>query len=235
MANSGDSNSGDSNSGDSNSGDRNSGYGNSGDSNSGYWNSGYRNSGNRNSGDRNSGYRNSGDWNSGYRNSGDWNSGNWNSGDSNSGNWNSGYWNSGDSNSGDSNSGNWNSGDRNSGYCNTNQPPNRIFNKETSVKSIYFPDYFYFDLTKWIEDGSVCGGHLEALGYKDAWRKSWDKASKEDREKTLKLPNFDNKLFMEISGIDVLAELNKDDDVEIIVEGNRKVISQRSAKALGLI
>ena len=206
-----------------NSGDRNSGNRNSGDGNSGNWNSGNRNSGDWNSGYWNSGDRNSGNWNSGDGNSGDWNSGNRNSGDRNSGNRNSGDWNSGNRNSGDSNSGYWNSGDWNSGYCNSDTPKVRIFNKETAVKrdDIEFPDFFYFDLTQFVSYDTATdeerkehkkeiearGGFLKTIGYKEAWRKSWDKAYDEDRRKVLSLPNWDNAVFFEITGIDVEKEL----------------------------
>ena len=196
---------------------------NSGDWNSGDRNSGDWNSGNWNSGNRNSGYWNSGYWNSGDRNSGDWNSGNRNSGNRNSGNWNSGNRNSGYWNSGDRNSGNWNSGNRNSGYMNTITPPVRIFNRETDVarEDIHFPDFFYFELTIFVsydtatdeerkqykKDIEVCGGFLKTIPYKEAWRRAWDKATDEDRRKVLQLPNWNNELFREISGIDVELEL----------------------------
>ncbi|HOU27298.1 MAG TPA: hypothetical protein PLD76_04510 [Paludibacteraceae bacterium] len=48
---------------------------------------------------------------------------------------------------------------------------------------------------------------MKVYGYKEAWRKSWDKATDEDRRKTLKLPNWDNAIFLEITGIDVEKEL----------------------------
>ena len=220
--NSGDRNSGNRNSGNRNSGDRNSGNRNSGDRNSGSWNSGDRNSGNCNSGNWNSGNRNSGD-----RNSGSCNSGNWNSGSCNSGNWNSGSCNSGDRNSGNCNSGNWNSGNRNSGFFNTDSPLVRIFNKETNVscRDIDFPSFLYFDLTVWVShdtatDGErkmhkteieTCGGFLKTFSYKEAFRIAWDKADKEEHKKLLKLPNWDNEIFKEISGIDAEAEIAKED------------------------
>ena len=221
LINSGDCNSGDRNSGDRNSGNWNSGDCNSGDCNSGNWNSGNCNSGNCNSGNWNSGYCNSGDCNSGDCNSGDWNSGN-----RNSGNWNSGYCNSGDCNSGNWNSGNWNSGNWNSGYCNSGDAPLRIFNSETTITKddIEFPDFFYFDFTRFIsfdtatdaeretykKEIETCGGFLKTIPYKEAWRKSWDNASDEDRRKVLALPNWDNEVFKEISGIDVEKELGKE-------------------------
>ena len=189
-------------------------------------NSGYRNSGNRNSGDCNSGNRNSGNRNSGDRNSGNCNSGNWNSGDCNSGNWNSGDRNSGNCNSGNCNSGNWNSGNRNSGFFNTNSPLVRIFNKETNISraDIDFPSFLYFDLTVWVShdtatdeekeahkiDIETCGGFIKAISYKEAFRIAWNKASKEEHKKLLKLPNWNNEIFMEISGIDAEAEIAKE-------------------------
>jgi len=189
--------------------------------NSGDWNSGDWNSGNRNSGNRNSGNWNSGDWNSG-----NWNSGDWNSGDCNSGNWNSGDWNSGNWNSGNWNSGDWNSGDWNSGYFNTNSPLIRIFNKETdkTIDEIDFPSFLYFDLTIWVSHDTAtdeekevhkteietCGGFLKKLEYKDAFRLAWDKADKEEHKKLLKLPNWNNEIFREISGIDAEAEIVKE-------------------------
>ena len=206
----------------------NTGIGNSGNHNSGDWNSGYHNSGDHNSGDHNSGNHNSGAWNSGHynsgnRNSGNCNSGNGNSGSGNSGNCNSGCGNSGTYNSGHRNSGDWNSGDWNSGFFNTDEPPIRIFNQYTDVKSvdIDFPDFLYFELTVWIsydtateeeraehkKEFETCGGYVKTLEYKEAFRRSWDKASKEEHMKLLKLPNWNNEIFKEISGIDAEYEI----------------------------
>ena len=52
---------------------------------------------------------------------------------------------------------------------------------------------------------------MKTIGYKEAWRKSWNKASDEDRRKVLALPNWDNEVFKEISGIDVEKELGIND------------------------
>ena len=178
-----------------------------------------------NSGNCNSGNCNSGNWNSGNCNSGDWNSGDWNSR-----NCNSGDRNSGNCNSGNCNSGNWNSGDWNSGYFNTNEPPVRIFNAFTEVKkeSIVFPMFLYFDLTVWVSydtateeektkyktEIETCGGFLKTLEYKEAFRRAWDKASKEEHKKLLNLPNWNNDIFKEISGIDAEAEIAKEEENE---------------------
>ena len=226
--NSGNKNSGSCNSGDWNSGNCNSGDWNSGSWNSGSWNSGNSNSGNSNSGDCNSGDRNSGDCNSGNcnsgdRNSGNCNSGNWNSGNWNSGNCNSGNCNSGNSNSGDCNSGSWNSGNRNSGFFNSDEPCVRMFNKMTDKKEedIDIPSWCYFDLTEWVSHDTAteeekqkhkaeietCGGFLKPINYKDAWRIAWNRASIEERKKLFDLPNWDNQVFKEITGIDAENEI----------------------------
>ena len=189
------------------------------------------NSGSRNSGSRNSGSSNSGDWNSGSRNSGSRNSGSWNSGDCNSGDWNSGDWNSGDWNSGDwnsgsSNSGSWNSGDWNSGFFNSDEPNVRMFNKMADKKrdEINIPSFCYFDLTVWVSHDTAtdeekkehkkeietCGGFLKTLDYKEAWRLAWNKADKEERKKLFDLPNWNNEIFKEITGIDAEAEITEE-------------------------
>jgi hypothetical protein len=204
----------------------NTGVENTGDCNSGYYNSGNRNSGDCNSGDcnsgdYNSGYRNSGYHNSGNRNSGDCNSGYYNSGNRNSGDCNSGDCNSGYRNSGDRNSGDYNSGDRNSGWFNTNEPKMRMFNKDTDMTYLEFCEKFnviYPDLKvcAWIYDKdmtdtekkekegwSEMGGYLKTLSYKEAWAEYWGRATKEEKDFFLNLPNFDAKIFEEITGINI--------------------------------
>ena len=184
--------------------------------NSGDWNSGNCNSGDCNSGDYNSGDCNSGNCNSGDCNSGDYNSGDWNSGNCNSGNWNSG----------DCNSGNWNSGNWNSGFFNSDEPYVRMFNKMTDKKrcDIDIPSWCYFDFTVWVSHDTateeekiehkteieICGGFLKTINYKDAWRIAWNKASIEERKKLFDLPNWDNQVFEEITGIDAETEIAKE-------------------------
>ena len=214
--NSGHSNSGYRNSGDCNSGDCNSGDRNSGDWNSGHRNSGYRNSGDCNSGDCNSGYRNSGDWNSGHRNSGDCNSGYKNSGDRNSGDRNSGDWNSGHRNSGD-----WNSGDRNSGYFNSTTPDeifafNKLCKREAwddAQKPVFISNLILNEWICWSDmtdeekqrfpKAYVCEGYLKKYEYKKAWQNAYKDATKNDVKLLKALPNFDAKVFEEITGIKI--------------------------------
>jgi hypothetical protein len=212
-SNTGDRNTGDSNTGNWNTGSRNTGYRNTGYRNTGDWNTGDRNTGSRNTGYRNTGYRNTGDWNTGDSNTGNWNTGSSNTGNRNTGNLNTGYLNTGY----------WNTGNLNTGYLNTTEPKVRIFNKDCNIArdDFGFPDYFYFDTTEWIPENAMTeeekiehdtykttGGYLKSYEYQEAWRRSWDNASDEDRRKTLELPNWNNELFLEISGIDVEKELS---------------------------
>ena len=196
---------------------------NTGTGNTGFGNTGCNNSGNWNNGNGNSGSRNSGDNNSGNWNTGNWNTGNWNTGYGNSGNWNRGNGNSGDWNSGNGNTGHWNSGNLNSGIFNTSAQEytfafNKLVKKQdlNELPRVYF---LYFSLIEWVSKERMSkkekkqhpeyvttGGYLKKYTYKEAFRKSFEAAKKkEDWPEQLKrlkaLPNFDAKIFEEISGI----------------------------------
>jgi hypothetical protein len=185
--NTGNRNTGNRNTGNWSTGDWNTGNRNTGDWNTGGQNTGNRNTGNWNTGDWNTGFLNTGDWNTGNRNTGDWNTGNWNTGD-----WNTGGQNTGNRNTGNRNTGDWNTSDRNTGFFNT-KPISTIlvFNVETSLDewgSCEKPNFVYFNLVG-------CGD------YKKSFIASFNKTTKSDVELLLKLPNFDYKVFEEISGI----------------------------------
>jgi hypothetical protein len=84
----------------------------------------------------------------------------------------------------------------------------------------------YFDLTVWVSHDTAtdaekkehkteietCGGFLKTLEYKEAFRLAWDKADKEEHKKLLELPNWNNEIFKEISGIDAEAEIAKEQE-----------------------
>ncbi len=179
------------------------------------------NTGIGNSGYSNSGYSNSGDSNSGHRNSGSSNSGSSNSGHRNSGSSNSGHRNSGDRNSGHSNSGHWNSVNFETGMFNSIESDFiRVFNRKC-LRQIWEnckkPNFIYFNLTEWISfdqmndeekinypKAYICDGYLKIYTYKEAWTQSFKTASKEDIELLKLLPNFDAKVFEEISGIKIV-------------------------------
>lgn len=170
----------------------------------------------------NTGDYNTGNWNTGYQNTGDRNTGNWNTGDRNTGYCNTGY-----QNTGNWNTGNWNTGNRNTGYCNTITPEDcLIFNKTAKRKdweNADKPKWMYVNLTEWVEESKMSdkekeaypsyittGGHLKFYSdIKHAYAESWEKATKEDREKTFKLPNFDIDVFKEIFGFNPIIESEK--------------------------
>ena len=182
--NTGDCNTGNSNTGNSNTGDCNTGYRNTGHLNTGYRNTGDRNTGDWNTGDRNTGHLNTGHLNTGDSNPGDSNTGNWNTGHLNTGNCNTGNWNTGNLNTG-----NWNTGNRNTGFFNTIDPDIQVFNrpcKRENWENANKPGFIYFDLSK---------------TYEESWRKAYDSASDEEKLLLVKLPNFNAKVFQEISGI----------------------------------
>jgi hypothetical protein len=208
------------------------------DNNSGYGNSGYGNSGYGNSGNRNSGYGNSGNRNSGNRNSGDWNSGDWNSGDGNSGNRNSGYGNSGNRNSGD-----WNSGDGNSGYFCTkvpiylfNKPSNLVYTKEfeNQIRSLNVkPILQWVCINEMTEQekkdnpsSKITGGFLRKTN-----RRDWTKLTDANKKFILSLPNYNDEVFKQITGISLLEE----EMVEVIINNKKKTITKKQARELGLL
>ena len=211
---------------------RNSGDHNSGHRNSGNYNSRNYNSGNLNSGDYNSGNWNSGNRNSGNNNKGNWNSGDWNSGDYNSGNWNSGNWNSGKHNSGDSNSGNWNSGDWNktdfsSGCFNTKEQNILMFNKASEwtlndwwdSEARKLLNQIQYNALEWIQledmtdeekklhpECKTTGGYLKELDKSECNQIWWDSLSDMERNIIRNIPNFDEAIFEEITGIKIERE-----------------------------
>jgi len=171
---------------------------------------------NRNTGDWNTGNCNTGDWNTGNRNTGDWNTGNCNTGDWNTGNRNTGDWNTGDWNTGD-----WNSCNGSNGFFCTQDGKILIFDKPTNLTlSEFWGSKYYsalrsslFLLTEWIEYSieekendkakELIGGYLKKYGYKDACAKWWGQMADKNKEIIMDIPNFDKKVFFEITGIEV--------------------------------
>ena len=103
----------------------------------------------------------------------------------NSGDYNSGNCNSGNYNSGRYNSGNCNSGRYNSGIFNTNEPLMRAFNKPTATTYTAFVnslDYSFYYLLARISENRLLP---------------------EDADRIKSLPNFDAKIFKEITGIHI--------------------------------
>ena len=155
------------------------------------------------------------------------NTGNWNTGDLNTGNWNAGNRNTGNRNTGNRNTGDWNTGNLNTGYFNVKTSDQiNVFDKlinRSEWDNCDKPNFIYFNLTVWIplsemtdkekEENESCGnteGYLKKLDYQEEFKKSYEKASKEDRDKILNIPNFDAAKFLEISGIDVRVDTEKE-------------------------
>ena len=207
--------------------------------NTGLFNTGNGNTGSKNTGDRNTGYGNPGDRNTGNRNTGDRNTGDRNTGYGNTGNGNTGDKNTGDRNTGSKNTGDRNTGDRNTGYGNTGDGSNgvfctepdmniRIFNRPSgmSLRDFYRSRYYEalcnapFMLTEWIpyteeekkadQEKEMIGGYLKEYTMKEAWANWWGEMSEEAKKIVQDIPNFDAKIFKEITGIEVNNDTEKE-------------------------
>ncbi len=185
--------------------------------NEGSNNTGHSNTGYSNTGDRNTGYSNTGDSNTGDRNTGAWNTGYSNTGYSNTGDRNTGAWNTGDSNTGYSNT-----GDRNTGAFCTGETTIKIFNKPSKWTDADFRNSNAFqllnniDTKQWIPSNimseaekekypsyKTCEGYLKDIPFKESFQNAWNNWSAENRNAFTSLPNFDKKIFFEITGVKV--------------------------------
>ena len=156
--------------------------------------------------------------NSGGCNSGDWNSGDWNSGSWNSGNYNTGNYNTGNYNTGNYNTGDWNAGIFNTGACEYTFAFNQLVKKQ-DLECLPSIPFLRFKLVEWIPEKhmlpeekeqhpkyATVGGYLKKYDYKEAFRKSFEEAKRlpdwpEQLKRLKALPNFNFKIFEEISGI----------------------------------
>ena len=209
------------NTGDRNTGNWNTGDCNTGDCNTGIWNTGDRNTGKCNTGNWNTGDWNTGNRNTGNRNTGNRNTGNWNTGDRNTGNRNTGNWNTGDRNTGNCNTGIFNACNRSTGLFNTKERTLTMFNKDSEMTWNEFINSEYYDaiysspfsLTEWIyyteEEKKnspirqAIGGYLKKYTFKEACKNWWDNMTDENKDIIQSIPNFDKKIFKEITGIEV--------------------------------
>ena len=108
----------------------------------------------------------------------------------------------------------------NSGFFNSTTPNDVIvFNrpcKREEWDNATKPNFIYFDLTLWItwdnmteeekkdhKDAFVTQGYLKERGYKEAWQEAYEGASEEEIALLKALPNFDAKVFEEITGIKI--------------------------------
>lgn len=126
-------------------------------------------------------------------------------------------------NTGNRNTGNWNAGDWNAGFFSTVTPKADLFEKPTDLtheqvldlpgmqvlNNAYENNWWIFskDMTdeekKQHPEHETTGGYLKTVPFKTACRMMWDKLDAADRQKVLDLPNFDARIFKEVTGIEV--------------------------------
>lgn len=172
------------------------------------------------------------------------NTGSYNSGHYNSGHSNTGSYNSGDYNSGHYNSGNYNSGNYNSGFFNTNSPKVRLFNKETNlefsdkiiskIRNLNIKPILQWIVTKNMTDDEKAKfpSHKTTGGFlRDTGRIDYSKLSDDELTFIKSLPNFDNEIFKEITGLDLM----KPKTIKITHENQDYEIDIEKAKELGII
>lgn len=218
------------NTGNRNAGNKNAGDCNTGNRNAGDWNTGNRNAGDCNTGSWNTGSCNTGDWNTGDWNTGDRNTGDRNTGDRNTGSCNTGSCNTGSWNTGSCNVGDWNVGNWNTGFFNTNDGVLFAFNKPLKMSRSEFWDNkgikilnCNYENNWWIYSQDMTdeekathpehittGGYLKTVSFKEACKIMWNKLTDKEKAEVVKIPNFDSKIFEEITGIKV--EINGGDD-----------------------
>ncbi|SCY44892.1 hypothetical protein, partial [Ruminococcus sp. YE282] len=130
--------------------------------------------------------------------------------------------NSGNRNSGNRNSGNWNKTSFSSGVFNTNEAKILMFNKPSDwtfrdwldSKARYLLNQIKHDLLEWVwsenmtdaekeqhPEHTTTGGYLKVLDESECGQKWWDSLSYDDKMVIASLPNFDVKIFEEITGI----------------------------------
>ena len=195
-----------------------------------------------NTGNCSTGYRSTGDWSTGYwstgncstgnRSTGNCSTGDWSTGNCSTGDYSTGHWSTGNCSTGDYSTGHWSTSDYSTGHFSTiddtgfsafNKPCNR---KQWAQADI--PSWLYFNLTEWVDKEDMTdlekqdhptyettGGYLKKYEYQEAWKKSYDNATREEQLKIKSLPNFDAEVFYEISGIKIDEILSNPKEITI--------------------
>jgi hypothetical protein len=195
--------------------------------NTGYRSTGYRSTGNYSTGDRSTGYRSTGDYSTGNcstgdRSTGDYSTGNYSTGDRSTGYRSTGDWSTGDWSTSNYSTGHFSTIDE-MGFSAFNQPCTREQWAQADI-----PSWLYFNLTKWVDKEDMTdlekeenptyittGGYLKVYEYQEAWKKSYDNATREEQLKIKSLPNFDEQVFYEISGIKIGEGLSNPKEIMI--------------------
>ena len=191
--------------------------------NTGYYNTGGYNTGSCNTGSCNTGARNTGDCNTGYYNTGDYNTG---------------ARNTGSYNTGDRNTGSYNTCNYSTGYCNTITPKVTLFNKESNIDfdtDLYYKIYNIFDryskpVCEWVSAKNMTDEEKEnnktwetTQGYLKVNKENYNgvEIAPEDEKFIRELPNFDEQILLECTGIDLTKK-----KVKICIDGKDILISK---------
>ena len=142
---------------------------------------------------------------------------------------NTGLKNTGDYNTGYYNSGDYNTGNSNSGMFSTITPKITMFEKETDLtieearalkgvkilKLNYENNWWIYEENMTDEEKELhpeyktTGGYLKVIPFKEACNLMWDNLDDDDKLNVLELPNFDARIFLEITGIDVTEDIKR--------------------------
>lgn len=143
---------------------------------------------------------------------------------------NTGNRNTGNRNTGDRNTGDWNVGNWNTGFFNTNDGVLFAFNKPLKMSRSEFLNNKgvkilnrNYENNWWIysknmtdkekaahPEHATTGGYLKTVSFKEACKIMWKKLTDKEKAEVTKIPNFDSKIFEEITGIKV--EMNGGND-----------------------
>ena len=119
------------------------------------------------------------------------------------------------------NTGNWNTGNCNTGFFNSNDGIIYAFNKPLkmsrdeflNIKGVQLLDWNY-ENNWWIysqnmteeekkayPEHETTGGYLKTIPFKDACKLMWERLTNDEKKAVIAIPNFDPKVFEEITGI----------------------------------
>ena len=161
-----------------------------------------------------------GHWSIGSRSTGSYSTGDYSIGHMSTGNNSTGFGSTGFGSTGNNSTGDWSISNHSTGHFSIEDYSGfGCFDKpctQDEWDDAYKPDFLYFELTEWIEEGEMTDqekkdnpsyqttwGYLKVHDYKEAFLDSWNNADPEDRMRIKELPNFCPKKFKEISGIDI--------------------------------
>lgn len=164
-----------------------------------------------------------GNWSTGNYSTGNYSTGHCSTGHCSTGNHSTGHYSTGDYSTGNWSTGNWSISNYSSGHFSTKDFTGfGCFDKPCTLQEwedVELPSWLFFRLTEWVDhremtedekhenpSWEVTGGFLRVYDYKEAFRRSYSKASREEQLKIKNLPNFNAEKFYQISGIRIDEE-----------------------------